>query len=423
MAWTKPATRWRAPASRLGLYVYAYNSYQSLIRGGHTWLRIRLAEDKVSSHGDNLHALIVLNQDSLERHAPEVDPGGIILYDSDKIRCDPALLQAGVTCFGLPVRELLKPFGRVKPVMQNSVMLGAMLYWLKLDFAMTEQVLADTFAHKEQEVVEQNTGIARAGYNYARENGLQPLDLTWHFSGLRRPFMTGNEAIAMGAAAGGLKFYSAYPMTPASSILHWLIAHGEKLGVMVKQSEDELAVINMSIGAGLAGVRAMCGTSGGGFALMTEAVGLAGILEAPVVIVNSQRGGPSTGLPTKTEQGDLNQVLGASQGDFPRIILAPTDTADAFHSAGEALNLAEQFQCPVILLSDLLLSEHPETVDPDELGRRCAHQARQAAGRGAGRIQTLCHHRRRHFAAGAARYARRGVRGPQRRPRRGWQYD
>ena len=169
----------------------------------------------------------------------------------------------------------------------------------------------------------------------------------------------------MGAVAGGMKFYSAYPMSPASSLLHWLMAHQEKLGVAVKQAEDELAVVNMAIGAGLAGARAMCGTSGGGFALMTEAVGMAGIMETPVVILNVQRGGPSTGLPTRTEQGDLNQAFGASQGDFPRIIMAPASVTDAFYTAVEAHNLAEAFQVPVIMLSDLMLGEHPETVEPD----------------------------------------------------------
>jgi 2-oxoglutarate ferredoxin oxidoreductase subunit alpha len=156
-------------------------------------------------------------------------------------------------------------------------------------------------------------------------------------------------------------------MSPASSLLHWLVARSDKLGVAVKQAEDELAVVNMAIGAGLAGARAMCGTSGGGFALMTEAVGMAGIMETPVVILNVQRGGPSTGLPTRTEQGDLNQAFGASQGDFPRVIMAPASVTDAYYTAVEAHNLAEAFQVPVIILSDLMLGEHPETIEPDAL--------------------------------------------------------
>ena len=149
--------------------------------------------------------------------------------------------------------------------------------------------------------------------------------------------------MALGAVAGGCKFYSAYPMSPASFILHWLASHSEKVGVVVKQCEDELAVVNVAIGAGHAGVRSMCATSGGGFALMSEAIGMAGMIETPVVVINVQRGGPSTGLPTKTEQGDLNQVFGASQGDYPRVIIAPRDATDCFHSTVEALNLAEAF--------------------------------------------------------------------------------
>jgi len=156
-------------------------------------------------------------------------------------------------------------------------------------------------------------------------------------------------------------------MTPASSILHWMAAHGAKCGVVVKQCEDELAVVNVAVGAGHAGVRAMCGTSGGGFALMTEAIGQAGMIEAPVVIIEVQRGGPSTGIPTKTEQADLNQVFGASQGDYPRVIIAPTDTTDCYYTAVEAHNLAEKYQLPVTIISDLLLSEHPETIEADAL--------------------------------------------------------
>lgn len=351
-------------ASRLGLYVYAFNSYQSIIRGGHIWLQIRLSEKKCYNHGDQTHALIALNEDSLERHAPGVEPGGVIFFNSDKVNCDPSLLREGVQRLGLPVSELLKPFGRVLPVMQNSVMLGALLYWLNLDFQVTEEVLIDTFQHKGQQVIEQNVAIARAGYDFARQN-FEDSGLAWRFSHIRRPFLTGNEAVGMGAVTAGLKLYAAYPMSPASSLLHWLVARSEKLGVAVKQAEDELAVVNMAIGAGLAGARAMCGTSGGGFALMTEAVGMAGIMEVPVVILNVQRGGPSTGLPTRTEQGDLNQAFGASQGDFPRIIMAPASVTDAFYTTVEAHNLAEEFQVPVIMLSDLMLGEHPETIEPD----------------------------------------------------------
>jgi len=352
--------------SRLGLYVTAYNSYQSVIRGGHIWLRVRIAEEKVSSHGDHLNVLIALNQDSIERHAREVEPGGAVIYNADKLTCDSTLISSQVLLVPLPIKELTKSFGRLPPIMQNTVALGALLYLLGLEFDMAASVLADTFKHKGDAVVEQNVRVARAGYDYAKDISV-PLGYEWDYTRIKRPFITGNEAFALGAVAAGCKFYSAYPMTPASSILHWMAAHGAKCGVVVKQCEDELAVVNIAIGAGHAGVRAMCGTSGGGFALMTEAIGQAGMIEAPVVIIEVQRGGPSTGIPTKTEQADLNQVFGASQGDYPRAIIAPTDTTDCYYTAVEAHNLAEKYQLPVTIISDLLLSEHPETIEADAL--------------------------------------------------------
>lgn len=157
-------------SSRLGLYVYAFNSYQSIIRGGHIWLQIRLSEEKAYNHGDHVHALIALNEDSIERHARTVEPGGVIFFNSDKVNCDPSLLPEGVQCLGLPIVSLLKPFGRVLPVMQNSVLLGALLHWLNLEFQVTEAVLTDTFGHKGQQVIDQNVAIARAGYDYAAQN-------------------------------------------------------------------------------------------------------------------------------------------------------------------------------------------------------------------------------------------------------------
>jgi 2-oxoglutarate ferredoxin oxidoreductase subunit alpha len=353
-------------AARLGLHLYTYNSYQSLIRGGHTWLRLRLSEEKVDNHGDHLHVLIALNQDGLERHAGEVEPGGAIVFNSARLKCPPSLVREGVDLVPLPVPELTAKLGKILPVMQNTAALGALLHLSRFDVEVAAEILAETFKKKGAEIIEQNVGVLRAGYDHAAGSA-RPLPLEWQFSRKRRPVVTGNHMIALGAVAGGLKFYSAYPMSPASFILHWLASHSEKCGVLVKQAEDELAVVNLAIGAGHAGVRSMCATSGGGFALMSEAIGMAGMIETPVVVVNVQRGGPSTGLPTKTEQGDLNQVMGASQGDFPRVIVAPKDATDCFHTAVEALNLAETFQLPVIIISDLLLGEHRSTVEPEAI--------------------------------------------------------
>lgn len=347
-------------AARQGLGVYAYNSYQSVIRGGHSWLRLRISAEKPVNQGDHVDGLIALNQDALDRHLQELRSGGLALYNASRVRPS-GEAPPGVQLCPLPVSELV-PAARELPVMQNTVAVGAVSRLLGLEFSGLESVLATTFA-KKPNVVAANVTAARAGYDYAAQ----------HFRPFARPLprtlqkwalVTGNELLAMGAAAAGCKFYCAYPMSPASGVLHWMAAHGRPLGICVRQVEDEISVINMTIGANHVGARGMCATSGGGFALMTEAVGMAGMIETPLVVINVMRAGPSTGVPTKTEQGDLFQVLGASQGDFPRIIMAPVSIPDCFVSVGLAFNLADRYQCPVILVSDLLLSEGNETVDP-----------------------------------------------------------
>jgi 2-oxoglutarate ferredoxin oxidoreductase subunit alpha len=353
--------------SRLGLHVFAYNSYQSIIRGGHVWLRLRIAEQKVMTHGDHLNLLIALNQDTLDRHAAEVHVGGGILYNSDRLKVVKDDLQSGVSLFGLPIRELTQAFGR-QTVVQNTAALGALFWLLSLDYEMLESVLRETFGarrSKDESVVETNLGVARASYQYAQEH-FAPSGFTWQFTGKQRLVVSGNELFGLGALAAGCKFYAAYPMAPSTAVLHWLASHAARYNIVVKQCEDEIAVLNMVVGAAHAGVRAMCATSGGGFSLMTEAVGLAGMTETPVVVINVQRGGPSTGLPTKTEQADLNQLVGASQGDYPRAILAPVDLVDCYYAVIDAFNLAEKYQCPVLIASDLLLSEHRESADPED---------------------------------------------------------
>ena len=347
--------------SRQGLYVYAYNSYQSVIRGGHINMQIRIGAKRVWSQGDQCDFLVALNQDTIIRHAGEVTPGGGIIYNKEKIKLDAATLPKGVSDFGIPSSTIATKFGK-SPIMQNTVALGALSFVMNFPFEAVKDVIVSTFKKKGDAVVDANVGAAQAGFDFAKEN-FKKVEHTWNTSDKKRMFLTGNQAIALGAVAGGCKFYSAYPMTPASGILHWLAPRGAKYGIVVKQCEDEIAAMNMAVGAGHVGARSMTGTSGGGFALMSEAVGLSAMIEAPVVVVNCQRGGPSTGLPTKQEQGDLFQALGASQGDFPKIILAPATVEDAFYSTAEALNLSEIYQCPVILLSDLLLSEHYETID------------------------------------------------------------
>jgi 2-oxoglutarate ferredoxin oxidoreductase subunit alpha len=235
-----------------------------------------------------------------------------------------------------------------------------------IGFQALEQVLFEQFKKKGDAIVSENVGIARAGYDYANAN-FRPFAWPLPMTENRYAVLSGNVAMAMGGAAAGVKFYCAYPMSPSTGVLHWMAAHARKAGIMVRQVEDEIGVVNMAIGAAHAGVRSMCATSGGGFALMSEGLGLSAMMETPVVVIDCQRAGPSTGVPTKTEQGDLWQMLGAGFGDYPRVIACPLDIGDSFKIIAEIFNLAERFQCPGIVLSDLLLSEGRLSVDPKEL--------------------------------------------------------
>lgn len=364
--------------SRSGLHVYAYNSYQSVIRGGHVWFQMQAGEEKVYTQPDTCHILIALNQDTVDLHAGGVQPGGGILFNVDRIQVKPGQLRPGAQAFGLPIGQLAK-----NPIMQNTVAMGALMWLVEFPLTRLTEAIQERFGQKKAEIVQANLQAAQAGHDFAKAHWA-PLGLALTLQEKRRLLMTGNQAIALGALAAGCKFYAAYPMTPASSILHWLAAHGPFHGMVVKQAEDEIASINMAVGAAHVGVRAMTGTSGGGFSLMTEAVGAAAMTETPVVIVSVQRGGPSTGLPTKTEQADLFQLLGASQGDFPKILVAPLNVEDAFLVTAEAFNLAEKYQCPVLIASDLLLSEHQETVDALDLNVRIDRGALVAAWNGNG---------------------------------------
>jgi len=347
---------------RRGLHFNAYNAYQSIIRGGHIFLTVRVSDGEIYSHGDKLDLLLCLNQDTMDRHQGLMGPGTRVLFNGDTI--EPGDDGQGTLC-PLPIAELTDK-NRNK-LIQNTVALGAMTHLLGLDFEILEAILTMQFQRKGQDVVDENVGVARAGFGYARENfeafqdavptGPKPLAV-W----------TGNEALAMGGAAAGVKFYCAYPMSPSTGVLHWMANNARDLGIMVRQVEDEIGVANMAVGAAHAGCRSMCATSGGGFALMTEAIGMAGMMEIPVVFIDVQRAGPSTGVPTKTEQGDLWQTLGASQGDFERFIVAPTDALDAYRTIPELFNLVDKCQCPGIVITDLLISEGTFSVDPDDIG-------------------------------------------------------
>ena len=344
---------------RRGLHLNTYNAYQSIIRGGHIFLYVRVSDEEIHTHGDKLDLLVCLNQDTMDRHLQLMGPGTSVLYNGDNVR--PGEAADGVQLCPLPVSQLNKSRNRL---VLNTMAVGAAMSLLGLDFGILEESLNLRFQRQGQAVIDQNVEVALAGYDYAKATfesfpsnvptGAKPLAV-W----------SGNEALAMGAAAAGVKFYAAYPMSPASGILHWMAQNARNLGIMVRQVEDEIGVANMVIGAAHVGCRAMCATSGGGFALMTEAVGAAGMMEIPAVFVDVQRAGPSTGVPTKTEQGDLWQALGASQGDFERFIVAPKNSLDCFDTMPQLFNLVDKAQCPAIVVSDLLIAEGRYSIDPD----------------------------------------------------------
>ncbi|MGD2045466.1 MAG: 2-oxoacid:acceptor oxidoreductase subunit alpha [Gemmatimonadota bacterium] len=348
--------------ARRGLHLYSYNAHQSIIRGGHILLVLRTGTEEVLSHGDKMDVLVCLDQGTMDRHLELMGDGARVLFNSDNVT--PGEPGPGVGMCAIPVKELSNE--SKNKVIQNTLALGVLMDLIGLDFDPLEEALGQMLGRKGQAVVDENVSVARAGYEYSKENfdsfadplprGDKPLGV-W----------AGNDALAIGGAAAGVRFYAAYPMSPASGILHWMAQHGRSLGIMVRQVEDEIGVANMTIGAAHSGARAMCATSGGGFALMTEAIGSAAMMEIPAVFINVMRAGPSTGVPTKTEQGDLRQVLGASQGDYERFIVAPRNALDAYNTMPELFNLIDRAQCPAIVLSDLLLSEGTFTFDPDDV--------------------------------------------------------
>lgn len=347
---------------RNGLYVFTYNYYQDLIRGGQSWYQIRVANERVKSQGDSLHILISLTRDGIFRHINEnINEGGAAPLAQDGIAIFDEYLKIELTdprFRKLPLYAIAKKHSS-NILVRNMVALGAVIKAIKFEIEPMLNVIEEQFGAKGKSVAENKDALIEGYQSYNFEQFVTPLKV----SARKTYLMGGGEAVGIGAVSAGMKAYFAYPMTPASSALHWFANHAIKYKILVKVVEDEISAINMAIGANYAGIRAMTGSSGGGFALMTEALGMAGMMEIPLVVYEAQRAGPSTGLPTKTEQSDLEQVLGASQGEYPKIILAPRNVEDCFYCVREAFNLAEHYQLPVIVMSDLYLAERMESVE------------------------------------------------------------
>jgi 2-oxoglutarate ferredoxin oxidoreductase subunit alpha len=332
---------------RCGLAVHVLQDYQSRVRGGHLFNQIRVSDAPLVSAREGVDLLVALNQETVALHEGELSPQGLLIYDADEVKEVPA----GIRSFGVSQESLL-PGAKSGDIAVNAGACGAILGFLGMPVDGLVQLLAATFAAKGAEVVEWNRQAAEQGHALARAQG-SPLPVCdAPGSGEPRLLIGGHEAMALGALAAGLNFVSGYPMTPWTSLLNAISQRAPRWGVVVEQAEDEIAAINMAIGASYAGARALTGTSGGGFCLMTEAVGLAAMTETPLVIVVSMRPGPSTGLPTRTAQGDLHFVLNAGQDDAPRAILAPGDPAQGYAIMARALNLADKYQLPVFILTD-----------------------------------------------------------------------
>lgn len=354
--------------ARAGFHVFSYPEYPSLIRGGHNSFHVRAALKPVHSTVTPIDLLIALNQETIDLHKKYLTEDAGVIFDGERLSPKREDFDAPVNLVSVPLLSLAKKAGGDE-LMRNTVGVGASARLQGLPLSLVEEVLADVFAGKKTETIKVNQDAARLGYQYAKEkypSGLS-LKIAVPKAKKERLVLTGNEAAGLGIIAAGCRFYTAYPMTPSSSLLHFLASEGPKYGMVVRHAEDEIGVINSAIGANFAGVRAACATSGGGFSLMTEAYGLAGMTETPLVVIVAQRPGPATGLPTWTEQADLRFVLHAAQGEFPRIVLAPGDIEECFYFLAEAFNLAERYQTPVLVLSDKFLAESIATVDGFDL--------------------------------------------------------
>ncbi|MEB5567056.1 2-oxoacid:acceptor oxidoreductase subunit alpha [Mammaliicoccus sciuri] len=347
--------------NRQGYYLYGYRHFSSRIKGGHTNNKIRVSSKPVRAISDDLDILIAFDQETIEVNYHEMLEGSIIIADEKAKPQNPEDSKAQLV--SLPFTGVAKELGTA--LMKNMVAVGATCAVMDLDTKVFESLIKDLFGKKGESVVDLNIQALNEGYrlmseqmdDLQSEHTIEPTDSEGHL------FMIGNDAIGLGAVAAGVRFMAAYPITPASEIMEYMIDRLPALGGTVIQTEDEIAACTMAIGSNYAGVRSFTSSAGPGLSLMMESIGLSGMTETPLVIVNTQRGGPSTGMPTKQEQSDLMQMIYGTHGDIPKIVLAPTSASDAFYLTVEAFNLAEEYQCPVILLSDLQLSLGKQTVE------------------------------------------------------------
>lgn len=350
--------------SRTGHHVFSHQDYESRIRGGHNFYQVRFSDRPISASRDNVDILVALDRESILQHEGELAERGRIIYDSSSLK----LKYRKPSFLDIPFADLASESGGER-IMTNTVATGAVLGMLGMELARFLDIIAATFKKKGDEVVMANRNAALAGYEFAVQQCTRCSFSVGTVAAQPRMLINGAEAIALGALASGCKFYAAYPMTPSTGIMDYLAAKEREYGIVVEQSEDEIAAINMSLGASFAGVRSMTGTSGGGFALMVEGLALAGMTETPIVLALGQRPGPATGFPTRTEQGELQFAISAGHGEFPRMVFAPGTPSQAFYLTNKAFDLAEKYQVPAFVLFDTYLADSQWTLDGLDAGK------------------------------------------------------
>ncbi|MGM0591702.1 MAG: 2-oxoacid:acceptor oxidoreductase subunit alpha [Halobacteriota archaeon] len=349
--------------SRAGRHVFTSKDFASRIRGGYTAYKVRTSVDQVQSVVDRLDVLIALTQRTIDENLDELHEGSVIIYDGERTTMQDVEIPEGMIGLDVPLQSLAEEAGGA--IMRNVVALGAACEVGQFPIEHLGSALQKRFGGKGQAIVDNNREAAKLGQEYVADNYDHDFGYSLETTDNDYVLLNGDEAIGMGAIAAGCRFYAGYPITPATNVMEYLTGRIEQYGGHVVQAEDELSAINLALGAARAGARSMTATSGPGIDLMAETFGLIATSETPLVICDVMRSGPSTGMPTKQEQGDLNMTLYGGHGEIPRFVLAPTTIAECFWKTVEAFNLAEKYQTPVYVVSDLALAVTEQTYSPE----------------------------------------------------------
>jgi 2-oxoglutarate/2-oxoacid ferredoxin oxidoreductase subunit alpha len=345
---------------RMGYCLFGSRNFSSRIKGGHTDFNLRISQEYVYTNSEEIDIIIAFDEDTIQLHQNSIVKNGVILSDPKTVNLKNITMRSDVHYIEIPFSQLAIEINGA--LLKNMISIGSTCLLLNKPLDEFEKAIQEQFSKKGEKIVEMNIKALHKGYEILRERTDIRFPLDSATSG-QKIFLSGNEAISLGAVLGGCRFMAGYPITPASEVLENLTKIIPQYGGVVVQSEDELSAIGMVIGAGYTGVRAMTATAGPGLSLMQEAIGLSGAVEIPIVIVDCQRGGPSSGMATKFEQSDLNAMMFGTHGESPRIILSPSTVIEALLDMPKAFNLAEQYQCPVFVASDLLLATSKQTFD------------------------------------------------------------